>query len=135
MIKLKIARGAYLLAGTTLASAALAPTSSYAQSADSNRPAEATDDSGLDVIVVVAQKREQSLQDVPIAITADQQRVHRGEPYRRRQQSQWFVARRHRANGVGRRKAAVIPDSRSQQLRLGAGLGQARFRSMSTASI
>jgi len=32
--------------------------------------AETDDDSGLDVIIVTAQKREQSLQDVPIAVTA-----------------------------------------------------------------
>ena len=60
----RLARGAFLLAGTMLASGGLAPTIASAQSAT------ATDDDGLDVIVVVAQKRDQSLQDVPIAVTA-----------------------------------------------------------------
>ena len=53
-----------LLIGTGLASFALAPAAAFAQTA----PEE--DTGGLEEIVVTAQKREQSLQDVPIAVTA-----------------------------------------------------------------
>jgi len=56
---------AVLLAGTSIASFA-AP--SYAQTAESENAA--ADTGGLDEIVVTAQKREQNLQSVPIAISA-----------------------------------------------------------------
>jgi iron complex outermembrane receptor protein len=52
-----------LLACTALASASLAVTPALAQSAED-------EDDGLGVIIVTAQKREQSLQDVPISVTA-----------------------------------------------------------------
>ncbi|MEZ5742799.1 MAG: TonB-dependent receptor [Sphingomonadaceae bacterium] len=50
------------LACTALTATILTATPAIAQEAD--------DDSGLDVIVVTAQKREQDVQDVPIAVTA-----------------------------------------------------------------
>ncbi len=53
-----------LLIGSTLASLALTSTAAFAQAA----PEE--DTGGLEEIVVTAQKREQSLQDVPVAVTA-----------------------------------------------------------------
>ena len=53
-----------LLIGTGLASFALAPIAAFAQDA----PEEET--GGLEEIVVTAQKREQNMQDVPIAVTA-----------------------------------------------------------------
>jgi iron complex outermembrane receptor protein len=52
----------YLLAGTALAATTAFATPALAQEADDN--------SGLAEIIVTAQKREQSLQDVPIAVTA-----------------------------------------------------------------
>lgn len=51
-----------LLACTAMTVAGLAATPAMAQGAEDN--------DGLDVIIVTAQKREQSLQDVPIAVTA-----------------------------------------------------------------
>ena len=60
---------ALLLAGTALSAAAFAPAEAYAQPVP--EPAEASSNtSSLEEIVVTAQKREQSLQDVPIAVTA-----------------------------------------------------------------
>ena len=53
-----------LLIGSTLASFALAPVAALAQDAPE------ADTGGLEEIVVTAQKREQSLQDVPVAVTA-----------------------------------------------------------------
>ena len=53
---------AYLLLSTMLGAAILSPTQALAQSAD--------DTVGLQDIIVTAQKREQSVQDVPIAVTA-----------------------------------------------------------------
>jgi len=53
-----------LLVGTALVAATMLPTQGYAQEATSS------DDSGLGVIIVTAQKRAQSVQDVPIAVTA-----------------------------------------------------------------
>ena len=53
-----------LMMGTGLATFALAPAAAFAQDA-----AEA-DSGGLEEIVVTAQKREQSLQDVPVSVTA-----------------------------------------------------------------
>ena len=53
-----------LLIGTGLASFALAPVAAFAQTAAEEDPG------GLEEIVVTAQKREQSLQDVPVAVTA-----------------------------------------------------------------
>ena len=53
-----------LLIGTGLASFALAPVAAFAQDV----PEE--DTGGLEEIVVTAQKREQSMQDVPVAVTA-----------------------------------------------------------------
>ncbi|MCB2048258.1 MAG: TonB-dependent receptor [Novosphingobium sp.] len=51
-----------LLAGTSLAVIAAIPFSAHAQSAENS--------SGVSDIIVTAQKREQSIQDVPIAVTA-----------------------------------------------------------------
>ena len=53
-----------LMFGTGLAGFVLTPTQTFAQT----EPVE--DNAGLEEIVVTAQKREQSLQDVPIAVTA-----------------------------------------------------------------
>ena len=53
-----------LMLGTGLVGFALTPTLAFAQT----EPVE--DNAGLEEIVVTAQKREQSLQDVPIAVTA-----------------------------------------------------------------
>ena len=65
------ARG-LLLACTSLASAAIAPTQASAQAAaaPAAQPGPANDSAKLEEIVVTAQKRAQSLQDVPIAVTA-----------------------------------------------------------------
>ena len=60
---------ALLLAGTTLAVTAFTPALAYAQPAP-EPAAEANSNNTLEEIVVTAQKREQSLQDVPIAVTA-----------------------------------------------------------------
>ncbi|MBV1688856.1 TonB-dependent receptor [Novosphingobium sp. G106] len=56
-------RIAFWFAGTSLVIVGLLPVQAAAQNT-------ASEDSGLDVIVVTAQKREQSVQDVPIAVTA-----------------------------------------------------------------
>jgi iron complex outermembrane receptor protein len=61
MFKHRIFR-AGLLAGTAMAVTGLAATPAMAAAAEDN--------SGLGVIIVTAQKREQSVQDVPIAVTA-----------------------------------------------------------------
>ena len=65
------ARG-LLLACTTLASAVIAPSQVIAQTAGAPvaQPGTANDGVKLEEIVVTAQKRSQSLQDVPIAVTA-----------------------------------------------------------------
>ena len=52
-----------LLLCTALASTCFATSAAYAQAADEST-------GGLEEIVVTAQKREQSLQDVPVAVTA-----------------------------------------------------------------
>jgi iron complex outermembrane receptor protein len=54
---------ALLLGGAALISGAVAPTAAFAQEPSA-------EEVGLDEIVVTAQKREQSMQDVPIAVTA-----------------------------------------------------------------
>ncbi|MCB2064879.1 MAG: TonB-dependent receptor, plug, partial [Novosphingobium sp.] len=51
-----------LLACSAMTIASVAATPALAQGAEN--------DSGLDVIIVTAQKREQSLQDVPVSVTA-----------------------------------------------------------------
>ncbi len=51
-----------LLAGTAIAASAAFAVPAFAQEADDNV--------GLEEIIVTAQKREQSLQDVPIAVSA-----------------------------------------------------------------
>jgi iron complex outermembrane receptor protein len=56
-----------LILSTGLVALAMAPTMASAQAAQA---APADDHSGLEEIVVTAQKREQSLQDVPVAVTA-----------------------------------------------------------------
>ena len=53
-----------LLACTALASVSLMTGTAHAQAANES------DGTGLEEIVVTAQKREQNLQDVPIAVTA-----------------------------------------------------------------
>jgi iron complex outermembrane recepter protein len=58
-----------LLACTALASTFFISSTAFAQAQES-APAAAEEDGGLAEIIVTAQKREQSLQDVPIAITA-----------------------------------------------------------------
>ena len=50
--------------------APLAAAACFASVAQAQTPAAATDDSGLEEVVVTAQFREQRLQDTPIAITA-----------------------------------------------------------------
>jgi iron complex outermembrane receptor protein len=59
-------RSAALFAGLLSAGAAVAPSASVAQNADAETPAF----TGVEDIVVTAQKREEKLQDVPISITA-----------------------------------------------------------------
>jgi len=57
-----------LLTGTAAALALLAPgASAFAQTAESSAN---RDDGGLEEIVVTAQRREESLQDIPVAVTA-----------------------------------------------------------------
>jgi iron complex outermembrane receptor protein len=57
------------LCGTAILGAMIAPVPAFAQGAAAST-AQADDGVGLEEIVVTAQKREQNLQDVPIAITA-----------------------------------------------------------------
>ncbi len=68
MSKARIHTAAKALLSTGAAAAALMATPVFAQ--DTQEGAEAEEGGGLNVIVVTAQKREEGLQDTPIAITA-----------------------------------------------------------------
>ena len=65
-MKVSLGNRVRMLSGVSLAGAVLLSSQAYAQSTDP----EEYSSSGLSEIIVTAQKREQSLQDVPVAVTA-----------------------------------------------------------------